>query len=113
MHEAHLAEDLVEVAVAEAEKQNATRIRSVRFKVGKKFQVVPEALEMGFRMAAEGTIAQDAALEVIQVPLAGRCRGCEARVESDEPILVCESCGSTDVEVLQGNEMVLESLEVE
>ncbi len=113
MHEAHLAEDIVEVAVEEAGKQSAKRITRVRFKVGRKLQVVPEALEMGFRMAAEGTIAEDAALEVVQVPLVGRCRRCEARVEGDDPILVCESCGSTDVEILQGNEMLLEALDIE
>ncbi|MBI3947362.1 MAG: hydrogenase maturation nickel metallochaperone HypA [Armatimonadetes bacterium] len=113
MHEAHLAQDLVEVAVAEAEKQGAKRIRRVRFRVGRKYQVVPEALEIGFRMAAEGTIAAGATLDVEQVPLAGKCRRCGARAESDEPILVCEACGGTDVAVLQGNEMVLASLDVE
>ena len=113
MHEAHLAEDVVEVAVEEAKKQGATRIKSVRFKVGRKYLVVPEALEMGFRMAAEGTIAEGAALEVIQVPLEGKCRRCQAKVEGADPVLVCESCGSTDVEILKGNEMKLESLDVQ
>ena len=84
----------------------------MRFKVGKKFQIVPEALEMGFRMAAEGTIAAGAVLEVEQVPIVGECRRCKSRLESDEPVVVCESCGSSEVELLQGNEMVLESLDV-
>lgn len=113
MHEAHLAEDLVEVAIAEAQKQNAKRIQRVRFRVGQKYQVVPEALEIGFRMAAQGTIAEGAVLDVEQVPLVGKCRYCGAKVESNEPVLVCERCGSTDVEVLQGDEMVLASLDVE
>lgn len=113
MHEAHLAEDLVAVAVGEAKKRHASRIRKVRFRVGSQYRIVPEALEMGFQLATQGTIAEGAELEVEQVPLGGRCRACGSDVEAEEPPLVCEACGSLDVEMLRGNEMILETLELE
>jgi hydrogenase nickel incorporation protein HypA/HybF len=54
---------------------------------------------------------EGAELEIIELPVELRCRSCCKEWEKD-PFL-CPECGSSDVEIRQGMEMEIESVEVE
>jgi hydrogenase nickel incorporation protein HypA/HybF len=47
------------------------------------------------------------------VPPAGRCRACATESELDGFPLVCTRCGSLDLELLRGEELLVDSLELE
>jgi hydrogenase nickel incorporation protein HypA/HybF len=108
MHELAIAESLVEAVQARTGGQT---VRSVRLQVGRLSGVVPEALMFAFELAAQGTPLEGARL-VIDEP-AGRlhCRTCQVDQGTDDLILLC-TCGSADVEVTAGWELVLLSVEV-
>jgi hydrogenase nickel incorporation protein HypA/HybF len=62
-------------------------------------------------MAAVGTVAADAAAELVLLPVRARCGGCEHVWECDEIPLACPDCGAVGVELVGGDELVLESIQ--
>ena len=110
MHELAIAESIVRIALAHAGDR---RVVCVDVKCGHLRQVVPDALAFAFALVTEGTQAEGAELKLEPVPAAGRCRRCGADGELPAFPLTCGTCGSWDVEVLRGEELLVESLECE
>ena len=110
MHELAIAESIVRIASAHAGER---RVTSVHVRVGHLRQVVPSSLEFGFELVGEGTPVEGAALELEEVPAAVACGGCGAETERSEFPLDCGTCGGLDVEVVRGEELLVESLELD
>ena len=110
MHELAIADSVVRIACAHAAGR---RVARVEVKVGHLRQVVPSALRFAFGLVAEGTEVEGAALALQEVPAAGRCRACGADGPLPELPLRCQGCGSFDVEVLRGEELLVDALELE
>lgn len=108
MHELGLCEDIV----AAIEHRAGDRpVRRVRVQVGRLHHVHAEAFEQSFAMAAAGGVAQGAVAELVLLPVRAHCRHCGADAEADELIAICPTCGSFDLELTGGEELVLESIE--
>ena len=110
MHELSIAESVVQVASRHAEGRRVTK---VYLKVGHLRQVVPSALAFSFELVAEGTPAEGAELEIQEVPATGQCRDCETESRLPGFPLQCRSCGSCDLRIVEGEELLVESLELE
>jgi len=110
MHELSIAEAIVAIADRHAAGRRITR---VDVSVGHLRQVVPPALEFAFALVAEGTAVEGAELVLTEVPATGRCRACGAELPLDAFPFACEACGGLDVEVIAGEELLVESLDLE
>jgi hydrogenase nickel incorporation protein HypA/HybF len=110
MHELAIADSVVRIACAHA---GGRRVAKVELKVGHLRQVVPSALEFSFGLVAEGTEVEGAELVLETVPAAGRCRACGADTPLPGFPLCCQTCGGFDVDVLHGEELLVDSLEIE
>jgi hydrogenase nickel incorporation protein HypA/HybF len=110
MHELSLAEAVVQIACRHAAGRPVAR---VELKVGHLRQVVPGALEFAFELVAQGTEAEGAELVMEEVPAAGRCRSCGAESELPGFPLQCAACGGLDLELFRGEELLVDSLEIE
>ena len=110
MHELSIAESVVQIAARHA---GGRRVAVVELRVGHLRQVVPSALEFAFELVAEGTELEGAELRMHEVAAAGRCRTCESETTLPDFPLTCEACGSLDVEVTAGEELSVDSLELE
>ncbi|HWK28506.1 MAG TPA: hydrogenase maturation nickel metallochaperone HypA [Solirubrobacter sp.] len=110
MHELSIADAILRIALDHAEGR---RIESVEVKVGHLRQVVPDALAFAWTLVAEGTPAQDAELLLEEVPAAGVCRACGAESELPGFPLACARCGSLDVELVRGEELLVDALTME
>jgi hydrogenase nickel incorporation protein HypA/HybF len=110
MHELSIAEAIVDIADRHARGRRVTRVEVA---VGHLRQVVPSALEFAFELVANGTALEGAELVLDEVPAAGRCRACGAESRLDGFPLTCAACGGWDVEVVAGEELRVESLDVE
>jgi hydrogenase nickel incorporation protein HypA/HybF len=110
MHELSLADAVVRIACDHAGERRVTR---VELKVGHLRQVVPSALELAFALVAEGTVVEGAELVMEDVPAEGRCRECGIESVLGGFPLRCTACGSLDLELLRGEELLVESLELE
>lgn len=110
MHELSIAEAIVAIAERHAQGRTVTK---VEVRVGHLRQVVPAALELAFELVAKGTGLDGAELELEDVPARGRCRDCGAETTMSGFPLACSACGGLDLELLAGEELQVESLELE
>ncbi len=110
MHELSIGEAVVAIASRHAAGR---RVRKVELRVGHLRQVVPAALEFAFELLIEGTVLDGAELVIEEVPARGRCRACAATSTMASFPLRCGSCGEPDVELVAGEELVVDALELE
>jgi hydrogenase nickel incorporation protein HypA/HybF len=110
LHELAIAESVVEISRRHAAGRQVTK---VYLKVGHLRQVVPSALTFSFELVAQGTPVEGAELALEEIPVTGKCRACGAESQLTEFPLQCVACGAFDLEILQGEELYVESLELE
>ena len=80
MHELGLCASIVDAIEHRAGERPVAK---VRVRVGRLHHVHPEAFEQSFAIAAAGTVAADAAAELVLLPVAARCVSCGARWDED------------------------------
>jgi hydrogenase nickel incorporation protein HypA/HybF len=110
MHELSIADAVVAIASRHAGDRQVTR---VELKVGHLRQVVPDALRFAFDLVAVGTPVEGAELELEVIPAAGICRACGTAGELPGFPLLCAACGSGDIELVRGEELLVDALELE
>jgi hydrogenase nickel incorporation protein HypA/HybF len=110
LHELAIADSVVQIASRHAAGRQVTK---VYLKVGHLRQVVPSALTFSFELVAQGTPVEGAELALDEVPVTGKCRKCGAESRLTEFPLQCSACGGFDLQILEGEELYVESLELE
>ena len=110
MHELSVASAIVDTATRHADGR---RVTSVQLRVGHLRQVVPESLAFYFEHVAKGTPCEGARLEQEVVPAVLACDECRNEWELDAAAFRCPLCGSGSVRVAGGDELEVESIEIE
>ena len=110
MHEMGLAEAALDMVLDAAAGESVKRIR---MRVGKFLLVVPDSFQFSFELASAGSNASGAAVEIEETPVKILCHNCQATSDGAEMPFLCGHCSSTDVEVVSGEDMVLEEIELE
>ncbi len=110
MHELSIADAIVSIAQDHAAGR---RVHGVDVKVGRLRQVVPDALEFAFELVASGTNVEGARLNVEHIPVRVLCARCRSESDRDGFPLTCAHCGNVDVQVVAGDELLVEALELE
>jgi hydrogenase nickel incorporation protein HypA/HybF len=113
MHELSLCVELMRIIEDQSRRQAFQRVRTVRLAVGALAGVEVEALRFGFAVAAEGTLAEAATLEIEQPPGQAACLDCGAVAEVRDREEPCPRCGSYFLRVRGGADLRLLELEVE
>ncbi len=114
MHELPVTQSLVEQVRAEAERLGvAGKVAVVHLKLGALTTFVPEAMTFYFEALTKGTELESARLEVEEVRVAGTCRRCGRELTLEGLPFACAACGSPDLEIVSGRELVIDSFEVE
>ena len=109
MHELALARGVLAAAVAHADGRP---VRRVTVLVGGLRQVVPDSLSFHFAIVSRGTLCEGAELEQRLQAARLRCC-CGAEWELTEPSFRCVCCGGAETTVVGGEELRVESIEVE
>lgn len=114
MHELSIVESIVKVVCDELQNMGAdSRVSRVRLKVGKMSTAVPDCLQFYFELLRKDTPLESASLDIVAVPVSGRCRKCGKEFEIGEPAFVCPSCSSFNIDITGGRELLIESIDVE
>ena len=86
-------------------------VARVGVRIGAIHRVVADAFQQSFEIAALGGPAEGARTELVVLPVHGHCMDCRSDFQSSDPSPACHTCGSLDVAVEGGDEVVLEWLE--
>ena len=113
MHELAVCQALIEQVERVARDNAARRILSITVSVGPLSGIEASLLEHAYPLAAAGTVAEEARLVVMTVPVRVRCRSCRAETEAASNRLLCVSCNDWHVDVIAGEEMLLQRVEIE
>lgn len=108
MHELALTQSIVDTV---STRTNGAQVRIVHLEVGKLSGVVPDAVRFCFELVADGTTLSGATLDISEPAGEAHCRTCELIFPADDFILLCP-CGSADVELLHGDQLLIRSVEV-
>ncbi len=108
MHEMGYCEGVLEAVERRAAGRPVAR---VGVRIGAVHRVVADVFAQSFQLAAAGGPAAGATTEVVVVPVHGHCMDCRHEFDTPDPAPACPSCGSLDVAVEGGDEVVLEWLQ--
>jgi hydrogenase nickel incorporation protein HypA/HybF len=108
MHEMGLSEAIVQATLRRAAGRP---VESVRVRIGG-HPIDADVIDQGFRLAAMGTVAADASLDVVLEPLLVHCNHCDRDFPAPDALamVACQACGGVDVEVRGSEDVVLESI---
>jgi len=113
VHELSLVASVFDVLEERAREHGARRVVRVVLKVGVMSGVVPDLLESAFETYKIGTIAETARLEIVMVPVKLRCPDCGGEAVREDTDFSCAGCGSRRVEIAEGRELIVETIELE
>ena len=108
MHELAITQSIVDMIV---ERTDRARVTAVYLRIGKVSGVVPDAVRFCFDLVAAGSPVEGARLEIDEPPGRARCRA-SVRVFDVEGLIVLCPCGSADVEVVGGDELLIRAVEL-
>ena len=112
MHEVGMMQQILDMAVERAKGEGAQHINEVHMRVGAEAGVEPESLTLAFDTAKKGTIAEDARLEVEDIPTLCYCANCNIEFHPVDALHECPECHQSNCEVRQGKEFELAYLDV-
>ncbi len=113
MHELAVAQALVEQVESVIRQHRAQSASLIRVRIGPLSGVVSELLGNAFPLAAAGSRMEHAVLDLVAAPITVRCETCGAETEATMNRLVCGACGDWHTRIVSGDELVLESVELE
>lgn len=87
-------------------------VRRVRIRAGVLRAIVPEAMTAAWQAATDGTELGGSRLDVQIEPWTLHCHACGRQWAGEDPLECCR-CGSSRVSPRGGDELVLESIEVD
>lgn len=113
MHEFSIIENIFKTIDKIASDNQLKVITKVTLKVGKMRQIIPDFLRFAFETIAKNTLAANAELIIEEIPMTVRCHRCDKISLIEELILICPNCVTTNIEIISGKELILETIEGE
>jgi hydrogenase nickel incorporation protein HypA/HybF len=100
------------IAGAAADHAGGRRVVVVRLRIGHFRQVVPETLTYCWELHVQGTSLDGCRLDVDYIPATIACSTCRSTTTLEMPVLMCGTCGGRQVELITGEEFMIESIDV-
>lgn len=113
MHEMSLVLSILDIVTAKANEEKADRINEIEIEVGELAGVQPESLLFCFDAARKHTLAENASLQIIDIPAKGKCLDCAAEFPVEFYFSKCPECGSYKVDVIQGKDFRIRSINID
>lgn len=112
MHELGVANEILDVALAEANRHGAKKVTSIRLRVGVLRAIEPENLSFLFEHLARGTAAEGALLDIVEEPVRVECEACGV-LEAPSIPWECPRCKGAGVSVTGGDSLSILSLDID
>ena len=113
MHELAITQSMIDLIGREAKDKGFQKVLAIRLRVGEYSGLIPACIQEFFPIAARGSIAEGAELDIQSIPAAFRCLDCGYEGPVERKAACCPDCGSTAIRMTSGREFYVESLKVE
>ncbi len=115
MHEFAICSNIVDSVLEEYARIEPPpgKLLKTRVVAGQMHQLVPEYLSFAYEVLTRDTPVAGSTIEIVPVPVRGRCRACGWEGEITPPLFQCDSCDEFDIETTSGMELHLDGLEIE
>lgn len=107
-----LVEGIRSILLDQARAHGFDRVTRVRLEIGRFAGVEPEALAFAWDAVMAGSLAEGAALQIIDLPGKVLCLDCLMAVEIADRLDPCPLCGGGRLLAQGGNEMRIKDMEV-
>jgi hydrogenase nickel incorporation protein HypA/HybF len=109
MHELGITRNIVAIV---SDAAQGRRVRRVTLEVGALSGVMADAIAFCFDVVAAGTPLEGAELHIRNIEGRGRCNACGAEFATATLYTPCP-CGSRQIARLQGEELIIKTMELE
>lgn len=113
MHELAITQSMLDLVIEQARHAEAKKVEKIYLIIGELSGYVEESVQFYFDFFSKGTIAEGATLCFNMVPATARCRNCGKVFKVKEFEWVCPECNQAGLEITTGNELRVESIEVD
>ena len=110
MHELSLTQNILDIALKHA---GAQKILRVNLLIGQLSDEREESIQFYWNDLAKGTLAQEAELHFQYVDAEMKCLECGTVFHPKEETIVCPSCQSHRLKLISGDDVKIESIDVE
>ena len=111
MHELSLASNLIKSVTDIAKKEQINIIESITISLGVLSGVDKESLEFCFPIASKNSLLEKSKIIINEIPLKIYCPKCQKETSPDKFEIFCLICHNDDVEIKEGKEFKIVSLE--
>lgn len=113
MHELAVTQSMLDLALEEATKAGASRIRKISIVIGEMSGIVGDCVKFYFEFLSKNSPAEGATVLYRSVATEVKCRSCAETFQPKEFDWSCPGCHNLEIEVTKGKELYVESIEVE
>ena len=114
MHEMSIVQALIDQVVSEVEKSGQRgRVVGLDLVVGRLSGVHADSLRFAFELLAPGTLLDGAALRIDEPLATSHCQVCGADTPVEELAMRCLACGSEQITITGGQDLLRQSIELE
>ncbi len=113
MHELAICQSLLREVERVASAHRAVGVSRIGIAVGRLSGIEAPLLDRAFGIARMGTVAGQAQLEIEEMPITVWCAACETETRPMAAnALLCTRCGTWQVDVRSGDELILKQVEL-
>ena len=113
MHEYSIVQSLLNSCEENAKANNSTKVTKVVVKIGVMSGVEPDLLQSAFDTFKEATMCEDAQFIINIQKIVIQCHSCKKESTLEKNEYACPYCQSVELDVIDGEDMFLMSLELE
>ena len=113
MHELSVCQSIIQQVLEVARQHNALKVTRVILKIGPLSGIEASLLRQAFPIASADTLAEKATLETEILPIKIHCNVCHNENEAALNKLLCSACGSWQTRLISGDEMLLQSVQLD
>jgi hydrogenase nickel incorporation protein HypA/HybF len=112
MHELSVVMSIVDIALEQAAKENATAIEEIELDIGCLSTIEMNAFEFAWQQGVKETLLETAIKKINRIKGKGICTDCNTSFEIDNLYDACPACGGYLIHIAAGKELRVKSLVV-
>jgi len=113
MHELTVTESILEIALRNADSAGASRITDIYLVIGELSSIVDDSVQFYWDIIAKDSSAEGATLHFDRIPTELLCLDCKQQFSPIDNHMACPECDSINIQILKGEEFLLEAINVE